>query len=81
LPAPPVLRPLTEFDFKEVSAEFSQVIGEGYSVLNLTKFLCGIYTPCFFRLGVKQLPYFGVLENYVFGDVKAWVNEFVEISV
>ena len=66
----PALQPIGSFDFKELSAEFIQVIGDDYSVLNLVKFLCGIYTPIFARLRIKQLPHFGALENYPFGEVK-----------
>ena len=71
---PPKLKPLASFDFEELSVEFIQAIGVGFSLLNLVKFLCGIFMPGFVRLGIKQLPYFGVLENYSFGDVKKIVS-------
>ncbi len=70
----PKLRPLEVFDFEEVAGEFINVIGEKFSEGNLTKFLCGIFTPCFYRLGIKQLEFFGKFENYPFGEVKKWVK-------
>jgi len=64
------LKPLSDFDFEEITNEFIGAVGEHFSVLNLTKFLCGIYTPVFSKLKIKKLPYFGVFERYPFGDVR-----------
>ena len=67
------LRPLSQYDFNELTEDFRQAVGEQNSELNLTKFLCGIYTPVFSKLKIKQLPNFGALENYPFLEVKNWV--------
>jgi len=68
------LSPFSDFDFEEITNEFIGVVGEYFSILNLTKFLCGIYTPVFSKLKIKKLPYFGIFERYPFLDVKSWVN-------
>lgn len=70
LASPPKLKSLSDINIEDISIEFIQIIGDNFSVLNLTKFLCGIFTPCFLRLGIKQLPNFGVLENYPFKEVE-----------
>jgi ATP-dependent DNA helicase RecQ len=70
-----VLKPLTHFDFNQVTEEFIQTVGERFSEINLTKFLCGIYTPVFSKLKIKKLPYFGILENYPFMEVKNWIAD------
>lgn len=68
------LSPFCDFDFEEVTNEFIRAVGEHFSILNLTKFLCGIYTPVFSKLKIKKLPYFGIFERYPFADVKNWIN-------
>ena len=50
-----------------------QAVGEQFTETNLTKFLCGIYTPVFSKLKIKKLPHFGILENYPFLEVKTWI--------
>ena len=69
------LKPLSNFGFEETTKEFIGTVGEHFSILNLTKFLCGIYTPVFSKLRIKKLPYFGIFEKYPFLDVKNWINE------
>ncbi len=69
------LKPLSDYEFSEVAQEFIQAVGEQFSEVNLTKFLCGIYTPVFSRLRIKQLPHFGIFESYPFSDVKDWVRD------
>jgi ATP-dependent DNA helicase RecQ len=68
------LKPLSQFEFKTITAEFTQAVGEQFSEINLTKFLCGIYTPVFSKLKIKKLPYFGILESYPFLEVKDWIS-------
>ena len=68
------LKPLSDFDSEEITNEFIGVVGEHFSVLNLTKFLCGIYTPVFSKLKIKKLAFFGIFERYPFADVKNWIN-------
>jgi len=67
------LKSLSQFEFKTITAEFTQAVGEQFSVANLTKFLCGIYTPVFSKLKIKKLPYFGILESYPFLEVRNWI--------
>ncbi len=69
------LKPLSHFVYKEITDGFIQAVGEQFSEVNLTKFLCGIYTPVFSKLKIKKLPHFGILENYPFMDVKNWIND------
>jgi ATP-dependent DNA helicase RecQ len=69
------LKPLSQFEFKTITAEFTQAVGEQFSKVNLTKFLCGIYTPVFSKLRIKKLPYFGILESYPFLEVKNWITD------
>jgi len=67
------LKPLSSFEFEKITGEFIQAVGEQFSEVNLTKFLCGIYTPVFSKLKIKKLPYFSILENNQFLEVKNWI--------
>ena len=75
IPGPASLPPLSGFNFKEVTSEFMTVMGANFSILNLTKCLCGIYTPLFTKLKIKKLGCFGQFEKYSFKDVKNWIKE------
>ena len=68
------LESLSNFDFRELSDESIRAMGAYFSVLNLTKFLCGINTPVFSKLRIKKLSSFGVFERYPFRDVKNWIS-------
>jgi ATP-dependent DNA helicase RecQ len=72
------LKPLAGYDYAEVTDAFLQATGDTLSILSLTKFLCGIYTPAFAKLKVKSLPNFGIFERYPFLEVKAWVAQMVK---
>ena len=74
LPNTTGLEPLAHFKFEEITGEFMQALGEQFTEVNLTKFLCGIYTPVFSKLKIKKLPHFGILEKYPFGEVKNWIK-------
>ena len=69
------LKPLSRFKYGEITDEFVQAVGEQFSDVNLTKFLCGIYTPVFSKLKIKKLPHFGNLESYSFLKVTDWVKD------
>ena len=69
------LKPLSHFEYGKITTEFIQAAGEQFSEVNLTKFLCGIYTPVFSKLKIKKLPHFGILESYPFLEVKNWITE------
>ena len=71
------LTPLSDCNFEELADDFITAIGERSSPLNLTKFLCGIYTPIFTKYKIKKMQHFGTLEKYRFADVKNWVEEHI----
>jgi ATP-dependent DNA helicase RecQ len=68
------LEPLSNFEFRDITNDFIEAVGEQFSEVNLTKFLCGIYTPVFSKLKIKQLPHFGILESYPFMEVWNWIH-------
>ena len=69
------LKQLSNFDFETISNEFIGAVGTHFSILNLTKFLCGVYTPIFSKLRIKKLSCFGTFERYPFRDVENWIIE------
>jgi ATP-dependent DNA helicase RecQ len=69
------LPPLNSYNLNELTHEFIPVIGEHYSPVNVTKFLCGISSPVLMRQKVKGLTHFGILENYPFINVMNWVKK------
>lgn len=69
------LKALSEFDYEELCWQTIDKLENKYTNTLLTKFLCGINTPIFTRLKLKQSKYFSYLENYRFGDVLEWVNK------
>jgi len=71
------LKPLSSFNYNELIKEFNELIGEHYSVLNVTKFFCGISSPLLTKFRSKNLPHFGIFEKYPFLAVKNWVSDFV----
>ena len=75
LPNTTELKPLSNFEFGKITGEFVRAVGEHFSEVNLTKFLCGIYTPVFSKLKIKKLAYFGIFENYPFLEVKNWITD------
>jgi len=68
-------QPLSVFRFHEVTDEFVRAAGEHGSVLNVTKFLCGVSAPMLTKLNAKRFPYFGVFERYPFLEVRRWVGD------
>jgi len=69
------LQPISSFNYPELTKDFTNTIGSRYSVLNVTKFLCGISSPLLMKSNVKKLPHFAILEKYPFQEVKNWVAE------
>jgi ATP-dependent DNA helicase RecQ len=69
------LPPLSSIDFSTITNDFMKAGPDKASVLNLTKFLCGIHTPVLARLKVKSSPGFGALERYPFQEVKEWIQD------
>jgi ATP-dependent DNA helicase RecQ len=72
------LGPITQFEFAASSNEFKATIKEDFTAINLTKFLCGIYTPVFTKNKIKTLPQFGSMGDYPFHQVKQWVEENIQ---
>jgi ATP-dependent DNA helicase RecQ len=69
------LPPLSSIDFSTITNDFMTAGPDKASVLNLTKFLCGIHTPVLTRLKVKSSPGFGALGRYPFQEVKEWIQD------
>ena len=69
------LKPLSSFNFNGLTNEFVTSIEEDYSILNLTKFLCGVYTPVFSKYKIKSIANFGILERYPFFEVENWISK------
>ncbi|MBU2621732.1 MAG: RecQ family ATP-dependent DNA helicase [Proteobacteria bacterium] len=75
LPDTTEIKPLSHFEFNAITVVFIEAVGEQFTEVNLTKFLCGIYTPVFSKLKIKKLPNFGIFEKYPFLEVKNWIGE------
>ena len=73
------LKPLSNFEFETITAEFTQALGEQFSETNLTKFFCGIYTPVFSKYKIKKLSHFGIFENYPFLEVRNWIKDMADL--
>ncbi|MCP4150814.1 MAG: ATP-dependent DNA helicase RecQ [bacterium] len=67
--------PLESYNFREVTTGFFNDFLAAASTPLVTKFLCGINTPHFYRHKVKKLPEFGLLENYRYQEVEEWVGK------
>lgn len=70
------LPPLETYNYNNLTDKFIKAAGIYSTVLNITKFLCGVSFPVLVKLKAKQLYHFGVLEEYPFLTVKKWVDEF-----
>jgi ATP-dependent DNA helicase RecQ len=57
-----------------------EAIGGQSTEVNLTRFLCGIYTPVFSNLKIKKLPNFGILENYPYLEVSNWITGHAKVT-
>ena len=73
---PPVkkLKPLSDYNAVELSAEIAAKLGANDSSLLRARFFCGLTTPIFTRLKVRQLTGFALLEKYRFSDVLDWLE-------
>ena len=67
------LRPLAEFNPRELLTDFKERSGSNYSVLNATKFLCGLSSPGTFALKAKSIPNHSMFGNYPFMKVYKWI--------
>ena len=64
-----------KYNFEQLTGKISDKLGEHQSDTLLARFLCGLTTPIFTRLKVRQLPGFATLEKYRFGEILHWVQE------
>lgn len=69
------LPPLATLNFFSLAGEFMEIAGEQASVLNVTKFLCGISSPALIKLKARKLSQYGALEKYSFLHVQEWVGK------
>ena len=74
MPVVAPLAPLQQYDATQQSLEISEKLGEHDSTVLRARFFCGLTTPIFTRLKVRQLGGFASLENYRFSDVLTWVQ-------
>jgi len=68
------LKPLSDYDKSALCAEISEKLGINDSAALRARFFCGLTTPIFTRLKVRQLSGFAVLEKYRFSEVLAWLK-------
>lgn len=74
MPAPPVLRPLADYEFASLSMQISDKLADQKTSVLLARFFCGLTTPVFTRLKVRNLKGFSLLEGYRFKEVKEWID-------
>ena len=74
MPVVASLPPLKQYDAAQQCAEISEKLGAHDSAVLRARFFCGLTTPIFTRLKVRQLSGFASLENYRFSDVLAWIE-------
>ncbi|MEH6452713.1 MAG: ATP-dependent DNA helicase RecQ [Psychromonas sp.] len=75
MPAIEKLTPLEQFDFVTLSSDINAKLGDKRSIVLFSRFFCGLTTPIFTRLKVRNLKGFALLEKYPFAEVKSWVTE------
>ncbi len=68
-------RPLSAFDFGEITSQLFQTADFDPTRSTVTRFFCGISFPVAARLGLYQLADFGVLGDYPYREVAEWVDE------
>ncbi|WP_413693412.1 RecQ family ATP-dependent DNA helicase [Psychromonas sp. KJ10-2] len=74
MPPVPDLPPLQEYDRVQLTQPIAAKLGEHDSYILRARFFCGLTTPIFTRLKVRQLTGFAQFENYRFADVLEWVR-------
>lgn len=75
LPERPLIKPLSEYDFNHNTMQIIDKLGEHASELMVSRFLCGLTTPIFTRLRVRNLTGYALFEQYRFQDVFEWVRQ------
>jgi ATP-dependent DNA helicase RecQ len=67
-------RPLSAFDFGEITSELFQTADLDPTRSTIIRFLCGISFPVAARFGLYRLAHFGVLGDYPYREVAEWVE-------
>ncbi|WP_108946519.1 RecQ family ATP-dependent DNA helicase [Shewanella halifaxensis] len=75
LPKPAPLAPLDDLDFIAVCQQAITKLEANATPILLSRFLCGLTTPIFTKLKMRQISGFAQLEQYRFKDVLAWVKQ------
>lgn len=78
LPEPKKLQEIKTFDFDVISADAISKLKTNYSAILLSRFLCGLTTPIFTKLKMRQTYGFGKFEQYRFKEVLNWVKQHIE---
>jgi len=75
LPAVIALTPLATLNVAQLTGAIKDKLGQHASDRLVARFLCGLTTPIFTRLKVRQTTGFAVLEKYRFADVLQWLQQ------
>ncbi|GIU10951.1 MULTISPECIES: ATP-dependent DNA helicase RecQ [unclassified Shewanella] len=74
LPVAAGLKPLSQFDFNEICHDAIKKLGVHASPVLVTRFLCGLTTPIFTKLKMRQLNGFAQFEHYRFAEILSWTQ-------
>ncbi len=75
LPEPNSLKDINTFDFEATCTEAIEKLKLNNSSVLLSRFLCGLTTPLFTKLKMRQTYGFAKFEHYRFKDVLRWVEQ------
>lgn len=75
LPEPNGLKDLNTFDYDATCTEAIEKLKSNYSSVLLSRFLCGLTTPLFTKLKMRQTYGFAKFEHYRFKDILHWVEK------
>ena len=64
---------LKNMSLENISADFKVLLANP-SLEQLTRFLCGIPSPIFYKTRASSLEHFGVLSHFKFNVVRDWVE-------
>ena len=78
LPEQKELQQIDTYDFDAISADAISKLKTNYSAVLLTRFFCGLTTPLFTKLKMRQTYGFAKFEHYRFKDVLNWVKQHKE---
>lgn len=70
--------PPADFDrqeLMEIFKDFQKLVKNDFSERRLTKYLCGINTPVFFKYKLSKTEHFGIFSNLPFNDVECQIKK------